>query len=81
VGILPTGELKSALATGRETHAHFGVRLIVSASGKHGYFRDNMYLVFAKTSEIFIIFVYLMLLDTPYFFCIIRYQFLLGITN
>ncbi|KAK2191613.1 hypothetical protein NP493_50g04065 [Ridgeia piscesae] len=36
VGILPTGELKSALATGRETHAHFGVRLIVSASGKHG---------------------------------------------
>lgn len=28
VGILPTGELKSAVATGREIHAHFGVRLI-----------------------------------------------------
>ena len=30
VGILPTGELKSALATGKEMAAHFGVRLIVS---------------------------------------------------
>ncbi|CAH1797439.1 unnamed protein product [Owenia fusiformis] len=28
VGILPTGELKSAVATGKEDHAQFGVRLI-----------------------------------------------------
>ena len=30
VGVLPTGEIKSGLATGREEHAHFGARLIVS---------------------------------------------------
>ena len=32
IGILNTGELKSALATGKENDSHFGVRLIVSAN-------------------------------------------------
>lgn len=30
IGILPNGQLKAALATGKEDHAQFGVRLIVS---------------------------------------------------
>ena len=29
VGITPHGELKAALATGREDHAHFGIKLVV----------------------------------------------------
>ena len=29
IGVLPSGELKSALATGNENDAHFGIRLIV----------------------------------------------------
>lgn len=30
IGILPTGELKAALATGKGDHAQYGVKLIVS---------------------------------------------------
>ncbi|KAL5020133.1 hypothetical protein ScPMuIL_003025 [Solemya velum] len=33
IGVLPTGQLKSALATGREDHAQFGVRVIYSPYG------------------------------------------------
>lgn len=33
IGILPNGQLKAALATGREDHAQFGVRLIHSPHG------------------------------------------------
>ena len=29
VGILPDGQLKSAIATGKEAHSQFGVRLLV----------------------------------------------------
>ena len=32
VGVLNTGQLKSALATGKEVDGQFGVRLIVSAN-------------------------------------------------
>ena len=30
IGILPSGQLKAALATGKENHSMFGVRLMVS---------------------------------------------------
>ncbi|KAL3887295.1 hypothetical protein ACJMK2_027237 [Sinanodonta woodiana] len=33
VGVLPNGQLKSALACGREDHSHFGVRLLFSPYG------------------------------------------------